>query len=71
MKKAISLGIAKINVNTECQIAFAQALHTYFAEGRDLEEKGYNLQKIMNCGMDGVKKEVRKKMQLFGCAGRA
>jgi fructose-bisphosphate aldolase class II len=48
MKKAISLGIAKINVNTECQIAFAQALHTYFAEGRDLEEKGYNLQKIMN-----------------------
>ena len=71
MKKAISLGIAKINVNTECQIAFAQALHTYFAEGRDLEEKGYNLQKIMNCGMDGVKQEVRKKMQLFGCAGRA
>ena len=71
MKKAISLGIAKINVNTECQIAFAQALHTYFAEGRDLEEKGYNLQKIMNCGTNGVKQEVRKKMQLFGCAGRA
>ena len=71
MRKAISLGIAKINVNTECQMAFAAALHRYFEEGKDLEEKGYNLQRIMNCGMVGVKAEVRKKMELFGSVGRA
>lgn len=69
--KAISLGISKINVNTECQIAFCEALREYFAQGLDKKEKGYSAAKILGWGEKAIEKAVIAKMRFFGCAGKA
>lgn len=66
--KAIKLGVAKINVNTECQIAFAAALEKYFIEGRAKEARGYNLQRIMKPGLEAVKNLIMEKMRFFDSA---
>ncbi len=71
VKEAISRGIAKINVNTECQIAFARALREYFVSGKDRESKGYNLQKIMRPGLEAIEGVVTEKIKFFGSAGKA
>lgn len=71
IKSAISHGICKINVNTECQIAFADALREYFENGEDKKTKGYNLQTIMRRGMDAICRKACEKIELFGSAGRA
>lgn len=65
--KAISLGISKINVNTECQMAFARALGEYFRTGMDKEPKGYSLQKLMSPGIDAITATVVEKIRFFGC----
>lgn len=70
IRKAISLGVCKINVNTECQLAFAEGVSHYMKAEIDRDEKGYEARKIMESGMKGVRQVVRNKMQLFGCAGR-
>lgn len=69
--QSISLGIAKINVNTECQIAFADALHAYFASGRYAEKKGYNLQTMLKPGLKALQNIVQEKIRFFGSASRA
>ena len=73
IKKAISLGIAKININTECQIAFQRALRIYFEEKRDLDndKKGYDPRKIIRFGISEVKKTIKEKFELFGSLGVA
>ncbi|MDE7241198.1 ketose-bisphosphate aldolase [Desulfovibrio sp.] len=70
VKTAIENGIAKINVNTECQIAFAHALQEYFAAGRHKAPKGYNLQKLLRPGLAAIEEVVRKKIRFFGSAHR-
>lgn len=69
--EAIKNGIAKINVNTECQMAFANALCKYFDQGRDKAPKGYNLQKLLRPGLEAVEETVRSKIVFFGSAGKA
>lgn len=71
IKQAISLGVAKINVNTECQLAFAEGVSRYIKEKMDITEKGYEMRKIMDHGMRELKKVVEKKMELFGSVGKA
>ena len=71
IREAVSLGICKINVNTECQIAFAEAMRRYIEEGRDREEKGYSLQKLLAPGAQAIRAKVREKMELFGSVGKA
>ena len=71
IKKAISLGVAKINVNTECQLAFAAATRKYIEEGKDLEGKGFNPRKLLAPGTEAIKQTVREKITLFGSAGKA
>ncbi|SET10648.1 class II fructose-1,6-bisphosphate aldolase [Anaerobranca gottschalkii] len=71
IKKAISLGVAKINVNTEKQLAFAQATRKYFEEGKDLQGKGYDPRKILAPGYEAIKKTVKEKMELFGSINKA
>ena len=71
IKKAISLGVAKINVNTECQLAFAEGVRGYIEEKMDKMEKGYEMRKIMDHGMNEMRKVVEAKMELFGSAGKA
>ena len=71
IKKAISLGVAKINVNTECQLAFAAATRKYIEEGKDLEGKGFDPRKLLAPGSDAIKETVREKINLFGSAGKA
>lgn len=71
IKKAIEAGICKINVNTECQIAFADALREYFENGADKKPKGYSLQKIMRQGTDAIRDKACEKIALFGSEGRA
>lgn len=71
MAESIRHGICKVNVNTECHMAFAQALRKYFDEGRDLEPKGYNLQKLLQPGIDAIEKVVCEKITFFGSAGKA
>lgn len=71
IKKAIGLGICKINVNTECQIAFAKGLSAYFEEGRHRESKGYNLQKLLKPGLAAIKELVREKIIFFGSRRKA
>lgn len=68
VKEAIGLGICKINVNTECQIAFAAATREYFASGRDHEPKGYTLQKLLAPGTEAVARTIREKIRFFGSA---
>lgn len=71
IKKAISLGVSKINVNTECQLAFAAATRTYIEEGKDLVGKGFDPRKVLAPGVEAIKATVREKMELFGSVGKA
>ena len=71
IKKAISLGVAKINVNTECQLAFAAAVRKYIEAGKDLEGKGFDPRKLLAPGCDAIKETVREKIELFGSANKA
>ena len=71
IKKAISLGVAKINVNTECQLAFAAATRQYIEEGKDLVGKGFDPRKILAPGVEAIKATVREKMELFGSVNKA
>ena len=71
IKKAISLGVAKINVNTECQLAFAAAVRKYSERGKDLEGKGFDPRKLLAPGCDAIKETVREKIELFGSANKA
>lgn len=71
IKKAISLGVAKINVNTECQLAFADATRKYIEAGKDLEGKGFDPRKLLAPGTEAIKATVKEKMELFGSAGKA
>ena len=69
--KAIDLGVSKINVNTECQLAFAAATRTYIEEGKDLSGKGFDPRKLLAPGFEAIKATVREKITLFGSANRA
>ena len=71
IKKAISLGVAKINVNTECQLAFAAATREYVEAGKDLEGKGFDPRKLLKPGTDAIMATVKEKMELFGSIGQA
>ena len=71
IKKAISLGVAKINVNTECQLAFAAATRTYVEEGKDKQGKGFDPRKLLAPGFEAIKATVKEKMELFGSVGKA
>ena len=71
IKKAISLGVAKINVNTECQLAFSAATRKYIEAGKDLEGKGFDPRKVLAPGVEAIKATVREKMELFGSVGKA
>lgn len=71
IKKAISLGVAKINVNTECQLSFAEATRKYIEEGKDLEGKGFDPRKLLAPGFEAIKATVKEKMELFGSVGKA
>ena len=71
IKKAISLGVSKIHVNTECQIAFAEATRKYIEEGKDLQGKGFDPRKLLAPGTEAIKATVKEKMELFGSVGKA
>jgi len=71
IKKAISLGVAKINVNTECQLAFQQATRKYVEAGKDLQGKGFDPRKLLADGAAAIKATVKEKMEIFGCIGKA
>ncbi len=71
IKKAISLGVSKINVNTECQLAFAAATRKYIEAGKDLEGKGFDPRKLLAPGAEAIKETVREKIALFGSANKA
>ena len=71
IKKAISLGVAKINVNTECQLAFQEATRKYIEAGKDLEGKGFDPRKLLNPGFEAIKACVKEKMELFGSVNKA
>ena len=71
IKKAISLGVSKINVNTECQLAFAEATRKYIEEGKDQQGKGYDPRKLLAPGAEAIKATVKEKMELFGSVNKA
>jgi len=71
IQKAISLGVAKINVNTECQLTFAEATRKYIEAGKDLEGKGFDPRKLLAPGTEAIKATVKEKMELFGSIGKA
>ncbi len=71
IKEAISLGVSKINVNTECQLAFAAETRKYIEAGKDLEGKGFDPRKLLAPGCEGIKATVREKMELFGSVNKA
>ena len=71
IKKAISLGVAKINVNTECQLAFQEATRKYIEEGKDLVGKGFDPRKLLAPGVEAIKATVKEKMEIFGSIGKA
>mgnify|MGYP000637447571 FL=1 len=71
IKKAISLGVSKINVNTECQLAFQEATRKYIEEGKDLQGKGFDPRKLLAPGFEAIKATVKEKMELFGSIGKA
>ncbi len=71
IKKAISLGVAKINVNTECQLSFAEATRKYIEEGKDQQGKGFDPRKLLAPGFEAIKATVKEKMELFGSIGKA
>ena len=70
IKKAISLGVAKINVNTECQLSFAEATRKYIEAGKVLEGKGYDPRKLLAPGFEAIKATVKEKMEIFGYVGK-
>ena len=71
IKKAISLGVSKINVNTECQLAFQEATRKYIEEGKDLQGKGFDPRKLLAPGFEAIKATVKEKMELFGSIDKA
>ena len=71
IQKAISLGVSKINVNTECQLAFAAATREYIEAGKDLEGKGFDPRKLLAPGFEAIKATVKEKMELFGSVNKA
>ena len=71
IKKAINLGVSKINVNTECRLAFAEATRKYIEEGKDLQGKGYDPRKLLKPGAEAIVACVKEKMELFGSVGKA
>ena len=71
IKKAISLGVAKINVNTECQLSFAAATREYIEAGKDLQGKGFDPRKLLAPGAEAIKATVKEKMELIGSVGKA
>jgi fructose-bisphosphate aldolase class II len=71
IKKAISLGVAKINVNTECQLTFAAATRKYIESGKDLQGKGFDPRKLLGPGFEAIKTTVKEKMELFGSVNKA
>ena len=71
IKKAISLGVSKINVNTECQLAFAEATRKYIEDGKDQQGKGFDPRKLLAQGFDAIKATVKEKMELFGSINQA
>ena len=71
IKKAIDLGVAKINVNTECQLSFAAATREYIEAGKDLQGKGFDPRKLLAPGAEAIKATVKEKMELFGSVNKA
>ena len=71
IKKAISLGVSKINVNTECQLSFAEATRKYIEAGKDLEGKGFDPRKLLAPGAEAIKATVKEKMEIFGSIDKA
>ena len=71
VKKAITLGVSKVNVNTECQLTFADATRKYIEAGKDLEGKGFDPRKLLAPGVEAIKQTVKEKMELFGSIGKA
>lgn len=70
IQEAISLGVSKINVNTECQVAFAEATRKYIEAGKDRQSKGFDPRKLLAPGMDAIRATVKEKMELFGSINR-
>lgn len=71
IKKAIDLGVSKINVNTECQLSFAAATRKYIEDGKDLQGKGFDPRKLLAPGFEAIKATVKEKMELFGSVNKA
>ena len=71
VKKAINLGVAKVNVNTECQLVFAEATRKYIEEGKDQQGKGFDPRKLLKPGTEAIMAKVKEKMELFGSVGKA
>ena len=71
VKKAISLGVAKVNVNTECQLSFAEATRKYIEAGKDQQGKGFDPRKLLAPGAEAIKATVKEKMEMFGSVGKA
>ena len=71
VKKAISLGVSKVNVNTELQLVFAAATRKYIEEGKDQQGKGYDPRKLLAPGYEAIKATVKEKMELFGSVNKA
>ena len=71
IRKAIDLGVSKINVNTECQLSFQEATRKYIEEGKDLQGKGFDPRKLLAPGAEAIKATVKEKMELFGSVGKA
>lgn len=71
VKKAISMGVSKVNVNTECQLVFAEATRKYIEEGKDLQGKGFDPRKLLAPGTEAIKAIVKEKMEMFGSVGKA
>ncbi|MDR0914879.1 MAG: class II fructose-1,6-bisphosphate aldolase [Oscillospiraceae bacterium] len=71
IKKAIDLGVSKINVNTECQLTFAAATREYIEAGKDLQGKGFDPRKLLAPGFEAIKQTVKEKMELFGSVNKA
>ncbi len=71
IKKAISLGVSKVNVNTECQLSFAEATREYIEAGKDQQGKGYDPRKLLAPGFEAIKAKVKEKMEIFGSVGQA
>mgnify|MGYP004596245363 FL=1 len=71
IKKAIDLGVSKINVNTECQLVFQEATRAYIESGKDQEGKGFDPRKLLAPGAQAICDKVKEKMELFGSINKA